>query len=80
MAQLTVTQQEALQVLEEAKSPLDYRADLFGFAAPGADRSSRIQMATAKALVARGLAVATRTRKLRGNDVIDQIALNNSAV
>lgn len=80
MNQLTATQDAALKLLEKAGSPLDYRADLFGFATPDADRSDRIQMATAKALVARGLAVATRTRKLRGKDVIDQLALNGSAV
>jgi len=74
---LTQTQAKALEQLE-AHGPLDYQAGLYGFARPGAPRAERIQMATAKALVSRGLAVATRTKPSKRGELIDQLALKKS--
>tara|TARA_Y100000310_G_scaffold345644_1_gene467661 strand:+ start:6613 stop:6867 length:255 start_codon:yes stop_codon:yes gene_type:complete len=72
---LTPHQEKALQQLRLAGGTLDYQPEIYGFAVPGALRSERIQMATAKALVDRELVVASRTKEMRGRQVIDQIQL-----
>lgn len=72
---LTSTQVNALELLRAAGGALDYRADLFGFAAPGAPRSARVVMGTAKALIAAGLVRVTRTKPMRGHDVPDRLEL-----
>lgn len=79
MKKLTPVQDEALQLLQAAGGALDYQADLYGFAAPGAPRSERVVMGTAKALIAAGLVIATRTKQLRGKGIPDQIRLTESA-
>lgn len=73
---LTIQQERALQVLQEAGGTLDYQTEIYAFAAPGAGRKDRVQMATAKALVERGLAEASRIKELRGRQAIDQITLS----
>lgn len=75
MCQLTETQACAINLLKAAGGSLDYQPDQYGFAAPGASRDDRIQMVTAKALVARGLAVASKTKQLRRKTIIDRLTL-----
>ena len=79
MKKLTPVQDEALQLLQAAGGALDYQAALYGFAAPGALRSERVVMGTAKALITTGLVVVTRTKQLRGKDIPDRLELAQPA-
>ena len=76
---LTSHQEKALEILRGAGGTLDYQPELYAFAAAGAPRSERIKMATAKALVDRDLVAATRTKEIRGRQVVDQITLRPAA-
>lgn len=76
MTKLTSTQQSALELLREAGGAMDYHREVFAFAAgPDAPRGQRIKMQTAQALIRQGLAVAERTKDMRGKPVPDRIAL-----
>lgn len=78
-AKLTPAQVAALELLRAAGGGLDYRADLYGFAAPGANRAARVVMGTAKALIAAGLVRVARTKPMRGRDVPDRLELADYA-
>jgi len=73
MAKLSTTQEKAVEILSATGGVLDYQAELFGFAMPGASREDRIVMNTAKALVRIGVVKVTRTKPSRHGDLIDQI-------
>ncbi|MDU4254586.1 hypothetical protein [Pseudomonas sp.] len=72
---LTPAQVAALEQLRAAGGRLDYRADVFGFCAPDAPRTSRVVMGTAKALIAAGLVRVSRFKQLRDHEVPDQLEL-----
>ncbi len=72
---LTSAQAAALKLLRDTGGALDYQPDLFGFAIPGATRSSRVVMGTAKALIAAGVVHVTRTKIMRGQAVADRLEL-----
>lgn len=72
---LTPAQTKALELLSDAGGALDYRPEMYGFAVPGAPRADRVVMGTAKALIAAGLVIATRTKQMRGQDVPDRLEL-----
>jgi hypothetical protein len=72
---LTPAQVTALELLRAAGGGLDYRPELYAFALPGAARSGRVVMGTAKSLIAAGLVHATRTKPMRGKDVPDRLEL-----
>jgi len=72
---LTTAQTSALDLLRASGGGLDYCPDVYGFAVPGAPRSARIVMGTAKALVDAGLVHVSRTKPLRGKDVPDRLEL-----
>lgn len=76
MKPLSASEARALGSLNAAGGTLGYQKDVFGFGAPGGARKERIVMQTAKALINRGLAVATRTIKdSEGRTHIDEISL-----
>lgn len=72
---LSPSQIVALDLLREAGGALDYRPELYAFAAPGAPRAARVVMGTAKALIGAGLVRVTRTKPMRGQDVPDRLEL-----
>ncbi len=76
---LTPAQAAALELLRAAGGGLDYRPDLYGFAAPGAQRNARVVMGTAKALIAAGLVRVARTKPMRGIDAPDRLELVDCA-
>lgn len=61
MKPLSASEIRALELLKAAGGKLSYQRDVFGFGVPGGARCDRIVMQTAKALINRGLAIATRT-------------------
>lgn len=76
MQKLSETQTAALNTIKAAGGVLNYQIDLYGFAQPGAARSDRIEMNTAKALIKRGLLVCTAEKTDgHGRTLIDQITL-----
>jgi len=76
MKPLSVSEERALASLKAAGGVLSYQRDVYGFGVAGGDRSARIVMQTAKSLINKGLAVATRTVKdEKGREHIDELSL-----
>jgi hypothetical protein len=76
MKSLSASEVRALGSLQAAGGTLSYQRDVYGFGVPGGARCDRIVMQTAKSLINRGLAVATRTiTDGNGRVYIDEIKL-----
>lgn len=76
MKPLSVSEERALASLKAAGGILSYQRDVYGFGLPGGERSDRIVMQTAKSLINKDLAVATRTVKDEyGREHIDELSL-----
>lgn len=61
--------------MRAAGGALDYQRKLYAFALPGADKEARVQMTTARSLVAAGLVTVTRTKLVGRREEPDRLEL-----